>query len=55
VHAFTNPGPGAARFLTVHAPNHGVVAYLRARDAGEDPDGPQHDVHHTVEASEWRS
>jgi thiamine-phosphate pyrophosphorylase len=55
VHAFTNSGPGVARFLTVHAPDSGVVAYVRARDAGEEPNGPRHDVHQIVADSERRS
>ena len=45
VHAFTNPGPGRARFLNVHAPEHGFVEYLRARDRGEDVDPADFDVH----------
>src|SRR5712691_5246190 len=36
VHAFTNPGPGRARFLNVHAPETGFVEYMRARARGED-------------------
>jgi mannose-6-phosphate isomerase-like protein (cupin superfamily) len=44
VHAFTNPGPGRARFLNVHAPEKGFVAYLRARDRGEEPDPSAFDV-----------
>jgi mannose-6-phosphate isomerase-like protein (cupin superfamily) len=45
VHAFTNPGPGRARFLNVHAPEQGFVEYLRARDRGEDVDPADFDVH----------
>jgi mannose-6-phosphate isomerase-like protein (cupin superfamily) len=45
VHAFTNPGPGRARFLNVHAPETGFVDYLRARARGEDPDPADYDVH----------
>jgi mannose-6-phosphate isomerase-like protein (cupin superfamily) len=44
VHAFTNPGPGRARFLNVHAPEKGFVEYLRARDRGEEPDADEFDV-----------
>lgn len=44
VHAFTNPGPGSARFLNVHAPERGFVDYLRARNTGENVDPEQYDV-----------
>jgi quercetin dioxygenase-like cupin family protein len=44
VHAFTNPGPGRARFLNLHAPETGFVELLRARDRGEEPDAEQFDV-----------
>lgn len=44
VHGFTNPGPGPARFLNVHAPETGFVELLRARDRGEEPDAEQFDV-----------
>ena len=44
VHAFTNPGPGPARFLNVHAPETGFVELLRARDRGDDPDAERFDV-----------
>ena len=44
VHAFTNPGPGPARFLNLHAPETGFVDLLRARDRGEEPDPQQFDV-----------
>jgi quercetin dioxygenase-like cupin family protein len=29
VHGFTNPGPGGARYLNIHAPDAGFIAYLR--------------------------
>jgi quercetin dioxygenase-like cupin family protein len=45
VHAFTNRGPGRARFLNVHAPERGFVDYLRARARGEDVDPADFDVH----------
>jgi mannose-6-phosphate isomerase-like protein (cupin superfamily) len=45
VHAFTNPGPGGARFLNVHAPETGFVEYLRAEARGEDVDPADYDVH----------
>jgi mannose-6-phosphate isomerase-like protein (cupin superfamily) len=44
VHAFTNPGPGSAWFLNVHAPETGFVELLRARDRGEEPDSERFDV-----------
>lgn len=44
VHAFTNPGPGPARFLNLHAPETGFVELLRARDRGEEPDAERFDV-----------
>jgi len=44
VHSFTNPGPGHARFLNIHAPDRGFVNLQRARDRGEDPDPEQFDV-----------
>jgi mannose-6-phosphate isomerase-like protein (cupin superfamily) len=45
VHSFTNPGPGGARFLNVHAPETGFVELLRARARGEDVDPADYDVH----------
>ena len=45
VHSFTNPGPGGARFLNVHAPETGFVALLRARARGEEVDPADYDVH----------
>jgi mannose-6-phosphate isomerase-like protein (cupin superfamily) len=44
VHSFTNPGPGRAHFLNIHAPDLGFVDLQRARDRGEDPDPEQFDV-----------
>jgi len=44
VHSFTNPGPGHARFLNIHAPDRGFVDLQRERDRGEDPDPEQFDV-----------
>jgi quercetin dioxygenase-like cupin family protein len=35
VHGFTNPGPGRARFLNVHAPARGFVDAVRARSWSE--------------------
>lgn len=37
LHAFSNPGPGRARLLNVHAPDSGFVEYLRARSKQIDP------------------
>jgi mannose-6-phosphate isomerase-like protein (cupin superfamily) len=45
VHSFTNPGPGDARFLNVHAPESGFVDYLRARARGEDVDQAEYDIY----------
>lgn len=45
VHAFTNPGPGRARFLNVHAPERGFVDYQRALARGEDVEPADFDVH----------
>ena len=45
VHAFTNPGPGRARFLNVHAPDRGFTDYLRARDRDEDVNPAGYDIH----------
>jgi mannose-6-phosphate isomerase-like protein (cupin superfamily) len=45
VHAFTNAGPGRARFLNVHAPDIGFVEYLRARARDEDVDPADYDIH----------
>jgi mannose-6-phosphate isomerase-like protein (cupin superfamily) len=45
VHSFTNPGPGGARFLNIHAPETGFVDLLRARARGEEVDPARYDVH----------
>jgi quercetin dioxygenase-like cupin family protein len=29
VHGFTNPGPGGARYLNIHAPDGGFIEYIR--------------------------
>jgi hypothetical protein len=46
VHGFTNPGPGGARFLNVHAPG-GFEEYLRELDRltaeGREPDRELHE------------
>jgi quercetin dioxygenase-like cupin family protein len=44
VHAFTNAGPGGARFLNLHAPDSGFVDYLRARAGGDDVDPERFDI-----------
>jgi quercetin dioxygenase-like cupin family protein len=44
VHAFTNAGPGSARFLNLHAPDSGFVDYLRARERGDDVEPERFDV-----------
>jgi quercetin dioxygenase-like cupin family protein len=31
VHGFTNPGPGHARYLNIHAPDAGFIEYIRRR------------------------
>jgi quercetin dioxygenase-like cupin family protein len=36
VHGFTNPGPGRARYLNIHAPDGDFIEYLRRAIAGED-------------------
>jgi mannose-6-phosphate isomerase-like protein (cupin superfamily) len=35
VHGFTNPGPGGARYLNIHAPDGDFIEYLRRAIAGE--------------------
>jgi quercetin dioxygenase-like cupin family protein len=35
VHGFTNPGPGRARYLNIHAPDGDFIEYLRRAIAGE--------------------
>jgi quercetin dioxygenase-like cupin family protein len=44
VHAFTNPGPGAARYLNFHAPDERFIEYLRHAVAGEDFEWDSYDV-----------
>lgn len=44
VHAFTNAGPGSARYLNIHAPDCGFIDLLRARDRGEEVNPEDHDV-----------
>lgn len=46
VHAFTNPGPGRARFLNIKAPGSGFADYLRARARGEDVDPRDFDTYY---------
>jgi quercetin dioxygenase-like cupin family protein len=36
VHGFTNPGPGPARYLNIHAPDGDFIEYLRHAVRGED-------------------
>ena len=45
VHAFTNAGPGRARFLNVHAPESDFVEFLRAVMHGDDVDPVDYDIH----------
>jgi quercetin dioxygenase-like cupin family protein len=35
VHGFTNPGPGGAHYLNIHAPDERFIEYLRRAIAGE--------------------
>ena len=44
VHGFTNPGPGGARYLNIHAPDAGFIEYLRRAIAGEDFEWDNYDV-----------
>lgn len=44
VHAFTNPGPGGARYLNIHAPDAGFIELLRRRIRGEEFDETEHDI-----------
>lgn len=44
VHAFTNAGPGRARYLNVHSPDCGFTAYLHARDRGEQINPEDYDI-----------
>ncbi len=43
-HGFTNPGPGGARYLNIHAPDAGFIEYLRRAVAGEDFEWDSYDV-----------
>jgi quercetin dioxygenase-like cupin family protein len=48
VHTFSNPGPGGARLLNVHAPGMRFDEYLREMDRGVEQDAAFHeryDVH----------
>ncbi len=45
VHAFTNPGPGGARYLNIHAPDSGFAELLRRRNRGEQFDETEHDIY----------
>ncbi len=45
VHAFTNPGPGGARYLNIHAPDSGFVELLRRRVRGEEFDETEYDIY----------
>ena len=49
VHAFTNPGRRCARFLNIHAPESGLVEYMRALARGENVDARDFDIHHVDE------
>jgi quercetin dioxygenase-like cupin family protein len=44
VHGFTNPGPGRARYLNIHAPDEDFIEYLRHAVAGEEFEWDNHDV-----------
>jgi mannose-6-phosphate isomerase-like protein (cupin superfamily) len=44
VHGFTNPGPGRARYLNIHAPDADFIEYLRHAVAGEEFDWDSYDV-----------
>lgn len=44
VHAFTNAGPGGARYLNIHAPDQGFIELLRRRIRGEEFDETEHDI-----------
>jgi quercetin dioxygenase-like cupin family protein len=44
VHGFTNPGPGRARYLNIHAPDGDFIEYLRHAIAGEDFEWDSYDV-----------
>lgn len=44
VHGFTNPGPGAARYLNIHAPDERFIEYLRGAIAGHKVEWDSYDV-----------
>jgi quercetin dioxygenase-like cupin family protein len=44
VHGFTNPGPGGARYLNIHAPDAGFIEYLRRAIVGENFEWDSYDV-----------
>ncbi|HEX2434562.1 MAG TPA: cupin domain-containing protein [Gaiellaceae bacterium] len=44
VHGFTNPGPGGARYLNIHAPDAEFIEYLRHAVAGEEFSWDSYDV-----------
>jgi quercetin dioxygenase-like cupin family protein len=44
VHGFTNPGPGGARYLNIHAPDGDFLEYLRHAVAGEEFSWDSYDV-----------
>jgi quercetin dioxygenase-like cupin family protein len=44
VHAFTNPGPGRARYLNFHAPDERFIEYLRHAVAGGTFEWDSYDV-----------
>jgi mannose-6-phosphate isomerase-like protein (cupin superfamily) len=44
VHGFTNPGPGPARYLNIHAPDGNFIEYLRHAVKGETFDWDSYDV-----------
>jgi quercetin dioxygenase-like cupin family protein len=49
VHAFTNPGPGGARYLNIHAPDSGFAELLRRRMREKDFDETEHDSYEVDE------
>src|SRR5918995_2114002 len=44
VHGFTNPGPGGAHYLNIHAPDASFIEYLRRAIAGENFEWDSYDV-----------
>jgi quercetin dioxygenase-like cupin family protein len=44
VHGFTNPGPGRASYLNIHAPDAGFIEYLRQAVNGKKFDWDNQDV-----------